>query len=347
MKADILKEKLLSLGYCEDNQYLDFYCKLIEDNECTKKESGVTERHHIIPRSLFGLLGIENTSRGSAREVNKDNIVNLTYKNHLMAHYYLALIATNEFKKVACYAFTRMVSKIDVNKRPTLDSFENFDMTLYEDLKYSANVYMIEHARILNKHIFKEDLKRISFDELYDYYIIQNHSVLECSEHFDTTKMNISKMLRIFNIRKKFTLEQNMEKYPRDLIFNYYITEDHNYYETIRHFKIDTELFSKLCAVYGIDKKSIKLPSEYISEKTIEARLISNLNNLKKDIYETNLDQDSICEKYNITPTKYNKIRLRKVIRSLNLNTPRNKTITVRAKDSSKNTKDSNSKIKQ
>lgn len=33
-----LKEKLLGLGVFEDNEYLDFYCNLIENNRNTKRE---------------------------------------------------------------------------------------------------------------------------------------------------------------------------------------------------------------------------------------------------------------------------------------------------------------------
>ena len=44
-----LKEKLLSLGIVEDNEYLDFYCTLIENNRDTKREKYKTQKHHIIP----------------------------------------------------------------------------------------------------------------------------------------------------------------------------------------------------------------------------------------------------------------------------------------------------------
>lgn len=73
-----LKQKLLSLGTFNDNQYLDFYCDLIERNRKTLKEKSVTQCHHIIPKCLKG---------GNSKE----NLVNLKYSDHILAHYYLCL----------------------------------------------------------------------------------------------------------------------------------------------------------------------------------------------------------------------------------------------------------------
>ena len=77
-----MKEKLLSLNIFENNQYLDAYIKLIEENKETKKEKYKTAIHHIIPKAYFKKMNllIDNS---------EDNLVNLLHKDHVLAHYYL------------------------------------------------------------------------------------------------------------------------------------------------------------------------------------------------------------------------------------------------------------------
>ena len=86
-----LKEKLLALGIFEDNEYLDKYCELIENNKNTKREKFKTQQHHIIPRSYYkhNNLEIDNS---------KENLVNLLYKDHILAHYYLCLCTKGNLK---------------------------------------------------------------------------------------------------------------------------------------------------------------------------------------------------------------------------------------------------------
>lgn len=88
----ILKEKLLALGIVVDNEYLDKYCKLISDNLTTKKEKFKTQQHHIIPRYFYKKIGIP--------VLKEDNLVNLSYSNHVLAHYYLMLCSSTDYFKI-------------------------------------------------------------------------------------------------------------------------------------------------------------------------------------------------------------------------------------------------------
>lgn len=198
-----LKQTLLDLGFFENNKFLDLYLSLIQSNLKTDYKSGVTERHHIIPRAIFKLLGEDSVSKAPNKKVNKNNIVNLSYKDHLLAHYYLALSSKDKYKKLACYSFTRMIGQIYKDKRPTLESFSEIDIDIYEQLKYEANKYMLENTKIRNKHIYKEDFERISIESLYEYYIIQKHTIPECATYFNTTCANISSILKYYNIYKR------------------------------------------------------------------------------------------------------------------------------------------------
>lgn len=77
-----LKQKLLDLKLVKDNEYLDKYIKLIELNKETKREKFKTQKHHIIPKYYYKYnnMVINNS---------KENLVNLVYKDHILAHYYL------------------------------------------------------------------------------------------------------------------------------------------------------------------------------------------------------------------------------------------------------------------
>ena len=77
-----IRQTLRNSKYFIDNEYLEKYCQLIERNRRTPIRAKVTHKHHIVPKSWFKLT---NTS------INNDlnNLVNLTYRDHFLAHYYL------------------------------------------------------------------------------------------------------------------------------------------------------------------------------------------------------------------------------------------------------------------
>ena len=77
-----LKSKLLSYGVFNDDTWLDHYCELIHSNIHTAAQKGVTNSHHIVPRSLFLFLNKDI-------DASSCNRVNLIYSDHLLAHYYL------------------------------------------------------------------------------------------------------------------------------------------------------------------------------------------------------------------------------------------------------------------
>ena len=80
------KQYLMDIGLLFNNEYADLYTDLINRNLATKAERCKTQRHHIIPKYYFkyNKLEVDNSS---------SNVVNLLYKDHLLAHYYLAMNA--------------------------------------------------------------------------------------------------------------------------------------------------------------------------------------------------------------------------------------------------------------
>lgn len=99
--------------YFTDNEFKIKYINLLNKALADDYDFGeYPESHHILPRAFFKLLGIKsyNSKRVDA-EVNKDNLIKLSIKDHILAHYYLALFSSNELRKSTCYSFLAMVDR--------------------------------------------------------------------------------------------------------------------------------------------------------------------------------------------------------------------------------------------
>lgn len=86
-----LKQTFLSLDYFIDNKFLDFYCSLIENNKNNEQIVGTTQKHHIIPRCYYKYKKLPTNE-------NSDNLINLIYTDHILAHYYLALCTEGKIR---------------------------------------------------------------------------------------------------------------------------------------------------------------------------------------------------------------------------------------------------------
>lgn len=49
---------------------------------------------------------------------------------------------------------------------------------------------------------FKDLLTEISYDDIYAYYITQNHSVLECADHFEIVSSMFTRLTKYYGIKK-------------------------------------------------------------------------------------------------------------------------------------------------
>jgi hypothetical protein len=78
------------------NKYTSCYFRIIERAK-EREINDIIEKHHIIPKSFGG----KNT---------KDNLVNLTPREHFICHHLLLKMVEGEYKKKMCYAFYRMCS---------------------------------------------------------------------------------------------------------------------------------------------------------------------------------------------------------------------------------------------
>lgn len=138
-----LKDKLLKLNLVEDNKYLDLYCELIEKNKETKREKFKTQKHHVIPRYYFkeNNLKIDNS---------KENCINLSHIDHILAHLYLLKCSNNiAYINANLYSLSFVIRGLKFNSNFEVDiaamdidgiidsvgeSYQKLKETLYKNL---------------------------------------------------------------------------------------------------------------------------------------------------------------------------------------------------------------------
>lgn len=96
MKID--KNLLLETNYFIDNEYLTNYCDLMNKNIAADYIYGKSQKHHVIPVCTYGIKqNINRKENIKSADIDPNNIqVNLLYKDHILAHYYLCLCCSSE-----------------------------------------------------------------------------------------------------------------------------------------------------------------------------------------------------------------------------------------------------------
>lgn len=119
-----IRGTLLSTGYFVDNEYLSKYCTTVERHTRTKCIRGITNKHHIMPKALFNLLHTE-VDNGLA------NLVNLPYREHALAHYYLCLCTKDEMKYASEMALICLISR---KKLSESDRYLITNLPMYKEI---------------------------------------------------------------------------------------------------------------------------------------------------------------------------------------------------------------------
>lgn len=168
MKKYLMKNILLQFDCIIDNIYLQKYIDLIFSNRDTKRIKYKTQKHHFIPVAYYkDKYGIKN--RKEAQDIaNSDSNnfeVNLLYKDHVLAHYYLALCSKGKFR------------------------YQN-ENAIFHVL---GNVNYIKDQNYLNEYLFIKSLDK--YQELYEDMSItrsKNYTGRHCKPNTDLHKKQIS-----------------------------------------------------------------------------------------------------------------------------------------------------------
>lgn len=181
MEVQDIKNKLIAAGCVNDNYYLDLYCKLITENLKTLKIKNKTQQHHILPRYYY-------KSKNMIVDDSRNNLVNLAFRDHILAHYYLAECSSEEFRYKNTYAIIRM-SKSYKGILEILDHLDDAEKLYFDYQEYNRKKHLGKKHQTSQqtknkisasnrktfainkyKHIFKDDEeKEIPESELPQY----------------------------------------------------------------------------------------------------------------------------------------------------------------------------------
>ena len=89
--------KLDKFDFLYHNEYYYLYVDLILENQSRTKIRDKTQRHHIVPKHVFNKQSL-------ATDNSKENLVDLLYKDHVLAHAYLFLCAKPLYRYANCIA---------------------------------------------------------------------------------------------------------------------------------------------------------------------------------------------------------------------------------------------------
>lgn len=217
----IFKHNLLNnYNFFIDNEYLDKYIELINTNLDTKKERFKTQCHHIIPRCWFVYNNLEVDN-------SKNNEVNLLYRDHILAHYYLALCSEGKIKNSMILSIKHILGKIkqdhieldfDVNKLERYQELYEYSKEYFgKKIKGSHHTTSQETKNKIGKanrgkvYINKDGIvKTIQPDEL-DSYLINGW-----------IKGNPNASKRDFKKGNTIVHKENIEKYiPKEELKSY------------------------------------------------------------------------------------------------------------------------------
>ncbi|WIL00090.1 putative homing endonuclease [Escherichia phage KK4] len=173
--CDFVNDKL-SLIFEENNDLLLSYVDLITKNYNNPKIKGKTEAHHVLPKSIF-----------PEYKTDKWNIVNLSYYDHALAHYYLAKTSNSKM----CYAFHRMINS-------NTDRFNTNELD--EILKLYSSEKELFHRSMskLSKNIWKDDDFRKRHREL-------TKLAMQKPEVRNKTLLNLSNAMKTDEVRNKIS----------------------------------------------------------------------------------------------------------------------------------------------
>lgn len=150
-----LKYQLLAYGLVKDNKYLDLYLQLITDNLQTEKTKFETQQHHCIPLGIyvkaFKLKNISVNPRKLGEILVPGNLlVNLKFKDHLLAHWYLYKCSKQHDFKL-------------INFRACVGSINNFWIKKANNLywKFKLAKFVADEDKLNQlQHLYAEELKK-------------------------------------------------------------------------------------------------------------------------------------------------------------------------------------------
>lgn len=169
-------------------------------------------------------------------------------------------------------------------------------------------------------------------EKLENLYLVELLSIENIAKELKVSKMTVNKNIQYYNLKrdknsvlsnkikgKRDELNKHQNEIPKEEFYQYYIVEDHGYYETAEHFGISTWALDRLRNSYGIKKDQSNTRKKMLNKKYEEAgskeKYYEELDKKIKNIHIQNYG--SLDE--------YNRQRSKKIADTWNAKTPEEK----------------------
>lgn len=181
------KQFILRFDIVVDNEYLTKYIELVNSNKDTLIDKRKTHVHHIIPRSYY-------TYKRQKIDDSDSNKVVLSYKDHILAHYYLAMCAKYGWFKVKnMWAVSYMVG---VYEKISRSNFTYLDLSEIEMCRQNCvNAMSVKSIREKHDRTMRTDATRKKISDAMKQHV--KNGVLFNAEHREKLSCGSSNRVRI------------------------------------------------------------------------------------------------------------------------------------------------------
>lgn len=139
-----------------DNKYTKWYNSIIENANLRITQSGYTEKHHIIPRSLGG------TNK-------KDNLVSLTPREHFICHLLLTKMTLGNDRYKMIYALHMITNVKNIGSGRYSPTARTYDYAKKLFIEHMNTIWTAEKRAIQSKtisNVMKTSLSKLTSEEL-------------------------------------------------------------------------------------------------------------------------------------------------------------------------------------
>ena len=157
-----LRQSLLKTNLFIQNEFFEQYVNIVSSDDAVL--DGIAyHKHHIIPRCYFNKINqtVDNSD---------NNIVNLSYSNHILAHFYLYKCCQQIIKKEMCFSFFKLFYAN--RKRVGQETSPEIDIILQsiDSLQIEYNNFLSQHKKG-KKSSIKGKISIIDIDNNIKYIV--------------------------------------------------------------------------------------------------------------------------------------------------------------------------------
>ena len=210
--------------YFEENEFMNKYLRLLNNALDSAYNYGkFPEKHHVLPRSLFKLYGKDYKSTSQVAEVNQNNLIQLSIKDHILAHYYLALFSINELKKPMCYGFLAMLDRNTLKLLPSEIELLKMLPEL-EQIKIERN--MLIHENKAGKKPWNFGLTKETNETVASYTTKSRCTQLATGKYKESGAARRGKIWVVKDTTNKLITKEDLEQYlAAGWLRGFYISE--------------------------------------------------------------------------------------------------------------------------